>query len=336
MDSLLEYAKTLFPLENDACVPLSEHEGGRNLLYACRLNRENRFVLRLSALGDRTEEDYLAETEFVHFLALHGAPVADVIPSLAGKNVERAEWEGKTVYLSLFAYAKGMLIADNGYRYREGAPLEEYFFRTGKALGAIHRLSKEFSPVHRRVDYFDMFSRASIDRRIPDAFAPLKQAMFRRLDAFRALPRDESCYGLVHFDFSDGNYHVDLDTGHITVFDFDNCMYCWYLYDLANLWLHGVGWCRGEQDLSRRKAIMAWYFNATLAGYRSETDVPQALLQRLPLFIDMVLMENIVDAFDCCTREGEAIDEEDIAHAARCLTENIPYAGIVPPEYRPQ
>ena len=116
-------------------------------------NGEKQSVLRISALGDRSENDYLAETEFVRFLAENGAPVSDVIPSIQGKLVERVEADGKAMYISLFAYAKGMLLADNGYRYREGAPLSEYFYNTGKALGAIHRLSKAYAPVHRRPDY---------------------------------------------------------------------------------------------------------------------------------------------------------------------------------------
>ena len=34
---------------------------------------------RISDFGDRSENDYLAETEFVHYLVENGAPVADVI-----------------------------------------------------------------------------------------------------------------------------------------------------------------------------------------------------------------------------------------------------------------
>lgn len=47
-------------------------------------------------------------------------PVADVFPSVNNKYVECIECDGKVIYISLFAYAKGMLISDNGYRYREG------------------------------------------------------------------------------------------------------------------------------------------------------------------------------------------------------------------------
>ena len=167
-----------------------------------------------------------------------------------------------------------------------------------------------------------------IDSLIPDDYSALKSAISRRLDAFNALPTDESSFGLVHFDFSDGNYHVDMSTGAITVFDFDNCMYCWYMFDLANLWTHGVGWCRNERDGEKRMDYMRHYFDTILQGYLSETDVNEEMLRNLPLFIDMVLIENIVDEFECCVREGEQLDYEDIEDAAACLINDIPYAGV--------
>ena len=54
----------------------------------------------------------------------------------------------------------------------------------------------------------------------------------------------------------------------------------------------------------------------------------EKLLAKLPLFIDMVLIENIVDAFECSAREGEELDYEDIENPAECLIQGIPYAGI--------
>ena len=328
MKGILNYAKEVFALENYECVQVAGHEGGRNLVYVCSQNGENKYVLRISSLGDREETDYLAETEFVRYLAENGAPVADVIPSVHGKLVECAEGEGKTSYISLFAYAKGMLISDNGYRYREGAPLEEYFYNTGKVLGMIHRLSKSFKPTYRRASYFEKYNKEYIDGLIPDTYKELKQAMFERLDAFHELPIDDECFGLVHFDFSDGNYHIDMSTGEITAYDFDNCMYCWYLFDLANLWTHGVGWCQFEEDAKKRMEYMGHYFDTVLEGYRSETKVSEELLHRLPLFIDMVLIENVVDEFECCAREDEELDYEDIEDAAKCLIQRIPYAGV--------
>ena len=331
MTGILEQAQKLYALENCAFTPVSGHEGGRNRIVIVSRNGEKRYVLRISALGDRSEDDYLAETEFVRFLAEHGAPVSDVIPSVQGRLVEYMEADGKAVYVSLFAYAKGMLMVENGYRYRECAPLSEYFHNTGKALGAIHRLSKAYAPVHRRPDYFDKYNMTSLGRLIPDEYGELKTAVAKRLEAFRTLPKDKSCYGLVHFDYSDGNWHIDMDTGAITVFDFDNCMNGWYMFDLANLWIHNEGWTRREADPARHFALMRQCFDLQLQGYRTETDLPEEMLEKLPLFIDMVLIENIVDELECCAQEGEAPDWEDIEGAAECLIHGIPYAGIGQP-----
>ncbi len=326
----LEQAIKLFSLEDFDCHKVEDHEGGRNKIFICSKGGEKKFVLRISATGDRTENDYLAETEFVRFLAKNEAPVADVIPSVNGKLVEVLDDGAAPVFLSLFEYAKGMLLADNGYRYRDGATLEEYFFNTGKTLGKIHALSKNFEPVaaHHRQDYFDKYNMEYLGRLIPDKYSELKSAIAARLETFRVLPTDAQSYGLVHFDFSDGNYHIDMTTGNITVFDFDNCLYCWYMFDLANLWLHNEGWTRQETDPKKRFAIMQKCFDLQLQGYKTETELPDELQEKLPLFIDMVLIENIVDEFECAAREGQELDYEDIEDAAECLINGIPYAGF--------
>ncbi|MCR4712973.1 MAG: phosphotransferase [Treponemataceae bacterium] len=340
----LEHAKKLYSLQDFDFMEISGHEGGRNQLFVCSKDNEKKYVLRVSSLGDRTEQEYLAETEFVHYLAENGAAVADVIPSVNGKFVEIVDADetkgagdahalaqasgdaGKAqAFISLFEYAKGMLLCDNGYRYRDGAPLEEYFYNTGKTLGKIHALSKRFTPTNtncRRASYFEKYNMDYINRLIPDKYDDLKNAIAARLCKFQKLPTDTENFGLVHFDYSDGNYHIDMKTGDITVFDFDNCMYCWYMFDLANLWTHGEGWCRYEPDAAKRESFMKHYFETILEGYRSETPVAESLVEQLPLFIGMVLIENIVDEFECYAREGEELDFADIEYAANWLINN--------------
>lgn len=320
-NSLNEIEK-LFDISKDNIKMITGHEGGRNKCFRC-----SRGIIRVSCLDDRTLEDYLAETEFIHYLAANGAPVADVQRSVNGNFVEQIEADGGKIYVSLFDYAKGMLLADNRYKYRKDAPLSEYFYNTGKTLGKIHRLSKLYSPEHKRTNYFEKYNTEYIDRLIGDKYSKLKTAISQLLDRFQKLPKDSEVYGLVHFDFSDGNYHIDMETGDITVFDFDNCMYCWYIYDLANLWIHGWGWCRSEPDIECRKEIMAHYFDTILNGYCSETDISEEFLHNLPLFINMVLIENIVDEFECAKREHTVVEYEDIEDASECLINKIPYAG---------
>ena len=338
MISVLDKAVKLYNLEGYIFNQVAGHDGGRNLVYVCSKNEVKEYVLRISALGDRSEEEYLAETEFVHFLAENNAPAADVIPSKNGKQVEALDISDSSdkeddmadiCYVSLFRYAKGILLSDNGYRYREGAPISELFYNMGKTIGAIHRLSKSFKPTYHRPEYFDKYNMEYIEKVIPDEYAELKKAISARLEKFRELPMDVDSYGLVHFDFSDGNYHVDMSNGNITTFDFDNCINCWYMFDLAHLWTHGVGWYQFEPDGAKRLERMKnEYFATILEGYRSETDVPEKLLDKLTLFIDMVLIEGVVDEFECAAREGEEVDPEDIEDYVKCLIEDIPYCGV--------
>ncbi len=39
-------------------------------------------------------------------------------------------------------------------------------------------------------------------------------------------------------------------------------------------------------------------------------------------------IENIVDEFECCAREGDEVDYEDIENAAECLIKKIAYASF--------
>ena len=320
----IEQAKRLYGLEGFELKPVAEHEGGRNSVFVCSKNSEKKYVLRISELNDRSMEDYLAETEYIRFLKENGASVADVIPSVNGALVEKIE----EAYVCLFEYAKGMLMCDNGYRYREGAPIEEYFYNVGKTIGRIHKLSKEYEPKYKRMSYFDKYNMQYIDQLIPDTYGELKKVIAKRIEEFRKLPVNDDVFGMVHFDYCDGNYHVNMSSGDITVFDFDNCIFCWYMFDLAHTWTHGIGWCQFEPDPKKRVAFMEHYFDTVLEGYRSETDVSEDMLSKLQLFIDMTLIESIVDEFECASREGEEVDEEDIGQAAFCLINDIPLLGI--------
>ena len=87
---VLRKAAELYGFDPAATERIPGHEGGRNTVF--RLGTER--VLRISGLSDRTEQDYLAETEYVRFLAENGAPVADVCPSVNGRLAEILEARG--------------------------------------------------------------------------------------------------------------------------------------------------------------------------------------------------------------------------------------------------
>lgn len=154
------------------------------------------------------------------------------------------------------------------------------------------------------------------------------------MTALGALDQTPENYGMVHFDYSDGNYSVDYTNGDITAYDFDNACTCFYLYDLANLWSHGVGWIQREKSADKRRAFMDDYFAHVLRGYREKTSISDDTLSRLPLMLQAVLMEGILDEFAVQKQEGEEPQcDEEQAWRIMCMLEDIPYMGFFSPLY---
>lgn len=314
------FEKTILPvvtlkygLDGYQLQSLQAHEGGRNVIYICEKENAPAYVLRISYQNDRSREDYLAELEYVRYLYDNGASVANVISSKEGNLVEELDYNGQLLFICLFEKARGMQLAENNYRYRDGAPLSEYFFNCGKTLGKIHQLSKAYQPIHKRYHFPDKFNDKYIDKLIPKKYEVLKKGISAVLEELDSIEKTREVYGMVHFDYSDGNYHIDFDNGDITVYDFDNCCHAWYMYDLAELWVHGEGWIMYEPDEVKKQQFMDYYLAEILKGYRTETTISDDMVAKLPLFVKATRIELIVDAFEVEKSTGENyLDEEDI------------------------
>lgn len=71
------------------------------------------------------------------------------------------------------------------------------------------------------------------------------------------------------------------------------------------------------------------YFETVLAGYRSETKLEDSALDKVPLFIKVNLLENIIDAFEVMQNNGEEPKcDEELSYLIKCLEDDIPYKGF--------
>lgn len=266
---LLTVVSELFGLEGYEIQLIPAHDGGRNVVYTCEKEDTGAKVLRIAFLPDRSREDLLGEVEYIQYLFEHGGNVSTVINSRKGNLLEEITHNNHTFFVCLFEKAKGKMLVENNYQYREGALITEYYYNCGKVLGKLHQVSKGYMPVHRRYSFFDKYNAEYIDKLIPGSLPLLKERPVELLNTLEGLDRNQETYGMIHFDYNDGNFSIDYDTGQITVYDFDNSCFGWYMYDLADLWTHGVGWTQFEPDADKRKKFMGDYFNTVLAGYRS-------------------------------------------------------------------
>lgn len=137
-NDVLDPAARSFGATKDQLSKFEDYEGCANLVYQFTRDDQPR-ILRISYRPDRPVEVIQAELHFVNYLADYGMRVSRPIPSAAGNWVEVIPVAGILFVAAAFARGRGMRVPDNGYRYREGVPIQEYFQNWGAALGRMHR-----------------------------------------------------------------------------------------------------------------------------------------------------------------------------------------------------
>ena len=151
----------------------------------------------------------------------------------------------------------------------------------GQVLGRIHRLTKDYvptDPVWRRFDW-DAPGNLEIEDWLPSSETAVLQKFQELMPYFRTLPKDRDGYGLIHQDAHGGNFFVH--EGQITLFDFDDCVYGWFIYDIAMVFFYELMWRVAD------RAAVERFCHEFMAGYRHENDLDSKWLAAIPYFLKL-------------------------------------------------
>lgn len=331
---VLARAARLYGTSVERLGKFDDFEGCANLVYQYEREGQPR-VLRISCRPDRTLECIRAELDFIRHLAEGGVRVSTPVPSANGNLLEVISAHDLPFIVVAFVKGRGMRVPDNDYRYREGVPIQEYFQNWGQVLGQMHRLTKTYHPLSetiKRPAWFEWeyTSGFPYSERLP-AIHKKYQQLIAELEA---LPKDVDSYGLIHNDFNDGNFTVDYDNGEITVFDFDDCCYFWFAYDLACAWEGGIGRTM-FRPLADRQAFMDRYMEQVMTGYARENSISADWLARLPLFIRLIQMQELIHYAQYLDDPDEEI-QAGLRYKIHCIENDIPYMGFFDPIFDPE
>lgn len=333
---VLPQAARLFGTTQGALIPYADYEGCQNLVFD--YERGGRpLILRISYRTERPLEQIQAELHFVNYLAEHGVRVARPVPSLRGREIEPIDAGGIAFVVVCFEKGRGMRVPDNGYRYREDAPIEEYFQNWGQVLGQMHALAKHYEPISaavKRPQWHEMEDFCRVGERVPERLLLVRKKFEQLLARLHSLPRDADAYGLIHADFNDGNFTVDYDNGDITVFDFDDACYGWFAYELASAWEGGIGRTMFN-GLSERRAFMEHYMEQVLEGYSRENTLDDAWLEHIPLFVQVIEMLEFLH-FARYVDDPDPEMQAYLGYKIRCIEQDIPYMGFFDPIFSPE
>lgn len=236
-----------------------------NAVYPFRLGGSLCF-LRFRPDDETSYGKIAAELAFINYLRTAGYPANKPVASRDGREVECVDTQKGRYYAVVFEGVPGRQLDPE-------AMTPGGFSGWGRALGRLHRLSMDYTPPEglRRHDW-----RADLDwaeltlRGFPGEEAALGEIALIR-EALASLPASRDSYGLIHYDFETDNVFFDPATGTFSAIDFDDAVYHWFAMDV-------------HQALDSAEDIDGECRDAFLAGYRSESELDEALIARPTLF----------------------------------------------------
>jgi Ser/Thr protein kinase RdoA (MazF antagonist) len=234
------------------------------------------FILRIGHSLRRTQELIQGEVDWINYLAAGGAGVAKAIKSKKGNLIETIDdQQGEFFMATAFAKAPGGPPTSNLYN-------QDLFQSWGRLLGRIHALTKDYQPADpawKRGEW-DSPSNMLVKEWLPPSEA-LILAEFRDLmNYLHTLPKDRESYGLIHQDAHAGNFYVD-ENYQITLFDFDDCVYSWFIYDIAMVLFYGLMGHENDPD------YIEYFCRHFLKGYRHENHLDSKWLAEIPHFLKL-------------------------------------------------
>lgn len=252
-------------------------------------------VFRITHKNHRAEEEIQAELQWIEELHSAGIRVARSIPSKRQNNLQPFVVEGNQYYAVVFEKAKGRVLS------AAGDFDQNTLYNWGELLGSLHQITKSSQKYLRR-DYLTddgiVLATSALDKNTEGA-----KKLFSLLEWLKSLPQDKDSFGLIHADVHHGNFFV-TDNKEITLFDFDDCHYHWFAYDIAVV-IHALMAVSDRENLNFNILELYSYF---LDGYRQKNTLDEFWLNTIPQFIQYrsALLYNWI--LGKGKRDGEWID----------------------------
>ncbi|WP_160035340.1 phosphotransferase enzyme family protein [Paenibacillus sp. An7] len=266
--------------------------GFQNFIYECQAENKE-YIMRFTPSAHRNQSDVQAELEWILYLAEKGISVSSPVPSTYGRWTETLKLKEMYFTATLFDKAKGKKID-----YPDCLKDQELYERLGRVTGRMHALTKSYKPVDpkiRRHDWTDNYYLKNIDI-LPDSHTGVRERYLELVRSIQKLPMSEDAYGLIHGDINNANYLVG-EQGEITLFDFDEAQYSWFVEDIAIQLYYLMYVYGGEEGKKLREDQACRFMEPFLKGYREENQLEDRWLQQMPLFLRLRELIVYIGAF---------------------------------------
>jgi len=157
----------------------------------------------------------------------------------------------------------------------------------GQAVGKIHQLAAA-NPPEKVLHVRPHWDQIGNDFNPPVELAPEEIEIQRKktalLEQILALPKTPDVYGLIHLDLHLGNILIHATSPTITLLDFDDVAFGWFVMDLVTP-ITDIVVCHSEPE---KDELINTYLAEAIAGYQLERELSMTHLAQIPLFLSLL------------------------------------------------
>ncbi len=312
-DRAVEAVIERFHLDRTRLRKIGEYE---NIIYECSLNNED-CIIRITHESHRNENLLKGELEWIDYLGDHGVPVAAPICLTNNDKIIPVNI-GNAVFLITF-FTKA-----NGHHVKSKDWSNELITLLGREIGKLHQCSRQYIPADskiRRPEWNDDILNPKHDN-----ISKLQNVIKKRNEVVRQLltmRKTDASYGLIHFDINFGNFK--LSNQGITLFDFDDCCYCWFINDIAVLLVESINvFC----DTTDKRPFVRNFLEHFLNGYEQFQHIDENMMILLPLFTKLRELELYASLVELPTSEYYEHEKQFMVNRQHSIDNDIPFVEL--------
>lgn len=248
-----------------------------SFLYRYQQRGEN-YYLRISHSQRRTPEQIQGELDWIQYLHQFHLPIIEIAPTPSGEQLVKIPIDDNEYFTAVsFKEVKGSHLHD-------AWQTDEYVIQLGNIIACLHEATKVYQPVSEprtRMNWYDEI--ISFSAKYLSPTEPIIASRFHEVvEQINQIPKQKENFGLIHYDLHRGN--LFFDQGQIRVLDFDDCVYHYFITDLAIALFYAVPFNLPDEE---REKSANRFLQLLLKGYTQIRPLNEEEIKLIPLFLKL-------------------------------------------------
>lgn len=295
--------------------------GFTNNVFECE-GKDGPFILKFYSDMEHSCNSVKSELDWISYLSNSGVNLTTALPSVNGNLIENATENGRNFSVLAFRKAKGTFVDEaDANRWNPGL-----FYKWGKVMGSIHSLSKSYKPIDDSIKRQE-WNEGPLFLEFPEVEDTILRKWNQYINKIKKLPKDINAYGMIHNDLHQKNFL--LNDNEVVLFDFGDCEYNWFIYDIAISLYHALQ-SISDSDRQQRKEFAVLFLKSYLRGYHTENKLNIYWLSKILFFLNYrQLFSYLYFTVFLSTKQKNSLKIAQILNNMRRKIENdIPYLEI--------